>query len=96
MSSGPDAFVNITSPLQNASVGQSFTVSGSFGPTSGTLSIRTDDGSGTANGPVINGSNYSFQLSGVNGGTRTVTVTNNAGTDGTANASVTVKVATGN
>ena len=89
---GVGVFVTITNPLPNASVSQIFTVSGSFGPPGGTLTIETDDGSGIATGPTINGSDYSFKLKNVNFGTRTVTVTLDAGGQGSASASVTVTV----
>jgi hypothetical protein len=89
---GKGVFVTISTPQPNASVGQAFTVAGTFGPTNGALSIATDDGSGTATGPAVMGSGYRFQLSGVSTGQRTVTVTIDAGAQGSDRASVTVTV----
>jgi hypothetical protein len=85
-------FLNITAPQPNGSVGQNFNVGGTFSPPNGSLSIATDDGSGTATGPGVNGSGYRFQLAGVSTGARTVTVTLDAGALGTKNASIGVNV----
>jgi hypothetical protein len=89
---GTGVLVTIITPQSGTPAVPNITVTGTFTPTSGSLSIATDDGSGTAMGPNINGSGYTFQLNGVNFGTRTITVTLDAGDLGSDSVSVRVKV----